>query len=77
MARDQQQAGNCGQCGTGTVRCSYNFFAGDDLQIHTWEHRCLDCSVRETTAYRSDEEPGGQSLDPICCPYCSRTVSTD
>jgi hypothetical protein len=72
MARDQQQIGNCEKCGTGAVRCTYNFFSRDDLQIHTWEHRCLDCSVRETTAYRSDEEPDDQPPDPTACPYCGR-----
>ena len=75
MARDQQAAGPCSECGTGTIRCSYNHFTRDDLEIHTWEHRCLDCSVRETTAYRSDDEPDARPADPQTCPYCGRAAA--
>ena len=73
MAPQRQVIGDCPKCGNGGFTCSYNHFAGDDLTIDSWEHRCHDCGLRETTAYRTDEEDWqAENVDPRVCPYCSR-----
>ena len=38
------------------MQCKYNFFESEDLTIHTYELKCLDCGWRDTVGYRSDED---------------------
>ena len=63
-----QPAPPCPKCG-GPVTCRYNHFEKPGLVIDSWEHKCADCGVRETQAFRSEGEP-----DPAArqCPYCGR-----
>ena len=77
MARDIQNVGECSKCGADAVTCRYNHFEReeDELVIDAWEHKCGNCGVRETTAYRSDDEDGDLPRDPHVCPYCRRTGS--
>lgn len=74
---DIQPAGNCSKCQGNHVTCKYNHFEQGDLVIDSWEHKCPDCGVRQTTAYRSDDSdelpPNG---DTSVCPYCSRQGKT-
>ncbi len=71
MARDRKTLGDCTKCDADGLTCTYNFFEGKGLVIHTWEHKCLGCGLRDTTAYRSDDESGLPD-NPTVCPYCSR-----
>lgn len=55
--------------------CKYNHFEADDLTIDSWELKCLDCGLRETVAFRSDDPPEpleeGETLpEPTRCPFC-------
>jgi hypothetical protein len=52
------------------LACKYNFFSAGELTIHSWELRCLDCGLRETVAYRSDETDEEPPANPACCPFC-------
>lgn len=74
MPRDIQNVGNCEKCGADAVTCRYNHFerAEDELVIDAWEHKCGNCGVRETTAYRSDDPEEVQPLNARICPYCER-----
>jgi Zn finger protein HypA/HybF involved in hydrogenase expression len=71
MAPDRVSIGNCPKCGGADFRCSYNHFAREDLTIDSWEHRCLNCGLRETKAYRSDQ-PLEADVDVTACPFCGR-----
>ena len=75
MSRNLKTVGACPNCNDGEVVCAYNFFDRDGLTIHSWEHKCGNCGLRETTAYRSDEvdDETPADLDPAVCPYCQRT----
>ena len=57
-----------------SLQCKYNFFEAGDLQINSWELKCLDCGWRSTIAYRSDEEDDEDedtaSSNPKQCPFC-------
>ncbi|MDB4614510.1 hypothetical protein OAH18_02345 [bacterium] len=73
MPRESQPIGPCPKCPEGEAVCYYNFFDGRGVVIHSWEHKCANCGMRETTAYRSDdEEPLDEGVDPAVCPYCQR-----
>ena len=73
MARETKIIGDCPKCGNSELACSHNHFEKDDLVIDSWEHKCPDCSLRETTAYRSDDEDYEElEADPRRCPYCGR-----
>lgn len=50
------------------LTCKYNFFESEDLTIHTYELKCLDCGWRDTIGYRSDEENDCENVAQ--CPYC-------
>jgi hypothetical protein len=63
--------GHCPKCAAANFRCSYNYFAREELTIESWEHRCLNCGFRETKAYRSDQ-PLETGVDPAVCPFCAR-----
>ncbi len=64
----------CPKCEQANVTCKFNHFHQGDLEIHSWEHKCLDCGWRATTAYRSDDEDLDTPIDQRgVCPYCSRT----
>jgi len=74
MIPEKLPSGRCGQDAPRAVcplRCKTNRFAGGDLTIDTWEIRCLDCGLRETVAYRSDD-PDAAPIggDPRVCPFC-------
>ena len=53
------------------LQCKYNFFESDELTIHTFELKCLDCGWRDTIGYRSDEEDD-RPEDPSRCPFCQQ-----
>lgn len=73
MARDRQPVGTCPKCRGGNLACTHNHFQRDDLTIDSWEHRCPDCGMRETTAFRSDEPDSiPDNADVLVCPYCER-----
>ena len=65
-----------GKCPQGPAKekcnlvCKYNYFAADDLKIDSWELKCLDCGLRQTIAYRSDDEPEDIPDNPKECPFC-------
>ncbi len=52
--------------------CKYNFFESGDLSINSWELKCLDCGLRQTIAYRSDDEDEEkpEERNPKQCPFC-------
>lgn len=71
--RDRSVGGACSRCDGAQLTCTYNFFDRNALVIHSWEHKCPDCGLRQTTAYRSDdEELDMAAVNPAVCPYCSR-----
>ena len=72
-----QPAGTCQKCDSDQLTCRYNYFQQDELEIHSWEHRCPDCGNRLTTAYRSDDEDELPPDNPCLCPYCGRLGSVD
>ena len=59
------------------LQCKYNRFAADELEIHAWELKCLDCGYRQTIAYRSDDEDiedvDWASGQQETCPFCQRS----
>ncbi len=55
------------------LACKYNRFEADELTIDSWELKCLDCGLRETIGYRSDEREEGETTDPRRCPFCGLT----
>ncbi len=61
------QASGRDQC---NLTCKYNYFAADDLVINSWELKCLDCGLRQTIAYRTDEEDEPPPENPKQCPFC-------
>ena len=68
----------CPHCGGGNMTCKFNHFQQGELQIHSWEHKCIDCGRRDTTAYRSDDEDLETPLEErLRCPYCQRTTPAD
>ncbi|MEC9096740.1 MAG: hypothetical protein VX776_08920 [Planctomycetota bacterium] len=70
---DIQTVGGCKKCDSDSVTCKYNFFRQGDLEIHSWEHKCLDCGHRLTTAFRSDDEDIDFAAETVDrCPYCQR-----
>ena len=75
MTRDRQTIGPCSRCSRGPVSCSHNKFTDGTLEIHSWEHRCSDCSYRETGAFRSDEAEPESKSDPTVCPFCGRQAA--
>ncbi|MFK7822025.1 MAG: hypothetical protein AB8G99_25225 [Planctomycetaceae bacterium] len=76
MPRDRQVLGQCTSCDADGMTCTYNFFEGKGLTIHSWEHKCLGCGLRDTTAYRSDDEDDPPE-NPTECPYCHRAPDLD
>ena len=53
------------------LQCKFNFFESDDLTIHTFELKCLDCGWRDTIGYRSeDADEEDYPDDPGRCPFC-------
>ncbi|MBP86311.1 MAG: hypothetical protein CMJ64_06300 [Planctomycetaceae bacterium] len=75
MLRDIQTVGECAKCGAeAAVTCRYNHFERpeEELVIDAWEHKCANCGIRETTAYRSDDPEEEHPEDSRKCPYCGR-----
>lgn len=73
MPIERQILGPCPRCQAANFTCSYNRFDRADLTILSWEHRCKDCGLRETKAYRSDQPaPAEEKVDPHVCPFCQR-----
>lgn len=57
------------------LRCKYHTFDDGELQIYSWELRCLDCGFRNTIAYRSDDEDfDPAATPPAVCPFCELTA---
>ena len=55
------------------LQCKFNFFESDELTIHTFELKCLDCGWRDTIGYRSDDEDDEDRPDnPSQCPFCQQ-----
>jgi hypothetical protein len=73
MPRDRKPAGTCSKC-QGPVTCSYNSFQNGPERIDSWEHRCGDCSHRETKAVRIGGEQAPEEGDPKICPFCGRSA---
>ena len=57
-----------------TLRCKYNRFEQGELRIDSWELKCLDCGLRQTVAYRSDDEEPPTDA-PDVCPFCTLCAS--
>lgn len=56
------------------LQCRYNHFENaEGLTIDSWDLKCLDCGLRETVAYRSDEREADDTTDPRQCPFCQLT----
>lgn len=73
MPHQRQIIGECPKCGR-DLACSYNHFERDDLTIDSWEHKCANCGLRATKAYRSDQ-PATESVDVRTCPFCLRQAA--
>jgi hypothetical protein len=71
MPRNRREIGACPRCGTGVVTCSFNSYVNGAERIDSWEHRCRDCSFRET---RADRAPAADAPapGPRPCPFCGR-----
>ena len=52
------------------LQCKYNFFESEELTIHAYELKCLNCGWRETIGYRSDEADETDQTNPRQCPFC-------
>ena len=52
------------------LQCKYNHFESEELTIHAWELKCLDCGWRDTVGFRSDEDEPDEDEDPTVCPFC-------
>ena len=60
-----------------TLQCKYHTFDDGTLQIYSWELKCLDCGLRSTIAYRSDDEDVAPTeTPPDDCPFCDLTAAT-
>ena len=76
MPRDRQVMEEpCPGCQTGQISCTVNIYHGDEEWIVSWEHRCRDCSHRDTRAYRSTDDPVEPESVTRVCPFCQRTVT--
>ncbi len=74
MPRDRQiLEETCPDC-QGQLTCSVNVYEGEDEWIVSWEHRCRDCSFRDTKAFRSTDDVVEPREVTRCCPFCQRTV---
>ena len=71
MQSTVQVAGECPKCQAQALACRFNYFDRGDLQVHSWEHKCVDCGWRETKAFRSDA-PDTSGANPATCPWCGR-----
>ncbi|RCS49377.1 hypothetical protein DTL42_12670 [Bremerella cremea] len=76
MSRERITIGGCPKCKSDLLTCQHNHFQNDELEIHSWEHKCPDCGFRQTEAFRSDDED--EPFDPILaskCPFCGRPAN--
>lgn len=65
------QCPNDGERDSCALQCKYNYFEADELQINSWELKCLDCGWRSTIGYRNDEEDDEDIPEnPKQCPFC-------
>lgn len=71
MPLDLQPAAPCSVCG-GPVTCRYNHFEKPGLVIDAWEHKCGDCGVRSTQAFRREGDEAAVEGERAHCPYCGR-----
>lgn len=77
MASSTEKAGKCEKCQTGDVMCRFNDFDRGDLRVMAWEHKCTDCGIRVTQAWRSDQPNAGDAPEGLpTCPWCGRTGKT-
>ena len=77
MSRERITIGGCPKCQSDLLTCQHNHFQNDELEIHSWEHKCPDCGFRQTEAFRSDDED--EEFDPAAaasCPFCGRTAES-
>ncbi len=59
------------------MQCKYNHFENaDGLVIDAWDLKCLDCGLRDTIAFRSDEMEEADACNPQQCPFCQQTNLT-
>lgn len=73
MPRDRKQLSErCPKCGDGALTCTVNKYESEEEWIVSWEHRCRDCSHRDTKAYRSSDDPVESEDVTRVCPFCSR-----
>ncbi|MEX0793884.1 MAG: hypothetical protein WD045_12165 [Pirellulaceae bacterium] len=76
MTRDRVTIGGCPKCGSALMTCQHNHFQNEELEIHSWEHKCPDCGFRQTQAFRSDDEDEPLDLEKAsACPYCQRQAT--
>ncbi len=55
------------------LQCKFNHFESEDLEIHAWDLRCLDCGWRDTIGFRSDEmDEEDDDVCPSQCPFCDK-----
>ncbi|WP_146118809.1 hypothetical protein [Blastopirellula marina] len=76
MSRERITIGGCPKCKSDLLTCQHNHFQNDELEIHSWEHKCPDCGFRQTEAFRSDDED--EPFDPVAasqCPFCGRQAN--
>ena len=73
MSRDRITIGGCPKCGSPLLACQHNHFENEELEIHSWEHKCPDCGFRQTEAFRSDDEDEPLTSKAQQCPFCQRT----
>jgi len=58
------------------LQCKYHTFDDGELQIYSWELKCLDCGFRSTIAHRSDDEDFDfEACSPTTCPFCELAVA--
>ena len=57
------------------LTCKFHTFEKGELQIYSWELKCLDCGWRSTIAHRSDDEDFDfDACEPNKCPFCQLTA---
>lgn len=74
MSHQRLIIGPCPRCGA-DLACNYNHFERGELTIDSWEHKCVNCGLRETKAYRSDQPAADEKVDILTCPFCQRRAA--
>jgi hypothetical protein len=59
-----------------SLHCKLHTFDTGQVQIYSWELRCLDCGWRSTIGYRSDDADfDPSSATHTTCPFCALAAS--